>query len=83
MTAVHQYELGVAMRVEDGDSVWSTASRWTCWTVLFTCLDCGSDVLQTIRTNPDEQVRCTPCEVRHVRHVSDRLLRLAMDDVVS
>jgi hypothetical protein len=63
---------------EDGDGVWSAA---LCWTVLFTCRDCGSDVLQLVHTNPDEHVRCVPCEANHVRKVSHRLLQLALNDV--
>jgi len=83
MTTVHQYVPGFLFFMapcEDGDSSWSTAP---CWKVLFTCLDCGSDVLQVVRSNPDEHVRCGPCEVHHVRIVSDRLLRLALHDLLS
>ncbi|MBV8719096.1 MAG: hypothetical protein JO020_30230 [Chloroflexi bacterium] len=65
-------------RWEDTDGAWSSASRWT---VLFTCCVCGSDVLQVVRSNPDEYVRCVRCEERHVRQVSDRLLSLALNDV--
>jgi hypothetical protein len=62
---------------EDADGLCWTAP---CWTILFTCCDCGSDVLRLVRSNPDEYVRCLPCEATHVRHVSDRLLRLALRD---
>ena len=62
---------------EDRDRLWAPGP---CWTVLFTCCVCGSDVLQLARSNPDEQVRCYPCEARLVHKVSDRLLRLALND---
>jgi hypothetical protein len=78
MTAVHQYAVDCWMFPrEDADSRWST------WRVLFSCADCGSDVLQFVRVNPDEHLRCDPCEARHVRNVSDRLLRLALRDFPS
>jgi hypothetical protein len=51
-----------------------------CWRVLFTCQDCGADVVRFVRGSPDEAVRCFGCEVHHVHHVSDRLLELALHD---
>ena len=50
------------------------------WRVLFTCADCGADVVRVVRVNPDELVRCFECEAAHVHRVSDRLLRLALSD---
>jgi hypothetical protein len=51
------------------------------WNVLSSCRDCGSDVLQLVRSNPDEHVRCLSCEATHVLAVSDRLLHLALTDL--
>ena len=65
---------------ERGEDLWRAGP---CWTVLFTCCDCGSDALHVVRSNPDEHVRCSHCEIGHVRNVADRLLRLALDDIAS
>ena len=53
------------------------------WRVLFTCQDCGADVVHFVRGNPDEAVRCFGCEFNHVHCVSDRLLQLALRDITS
>ena len=53
------------------------------WRVLFTCQDCGTDVVRLVHGNPDEVVRCFGCESTHVHRVSDRLLSLALRDVAS
>ena len=50
------------------------------WQVLVTCRDCGWDVVQLVRGDPDEHVRCFSCERKHVYRISDRLLRLALAD---
>jgi hypothetical protein len=62
----------------DEDRRWSVGSLWK---VLFSCRECGADVLQLVHSNPDEHVRCLPCEAMHVRAVSDRLLNLSVLDL--
>jgi hypothetical protein len=77
---------------EYSDNLWSMGPHWT---VLFTCCGCGSDVLQVIRSNPDELVRCAPCEtqlrcptvaLKHCQRQAGRVIRtnwLATREVMS
>jgi hypothetical protein len=53
------------------------------WRALFSCQDCGADVVRLVRSNPDELVRCFGCEASHAHRISDRLLQLALHDVAS
>jgi hypothetical protein len=58
--------------------LWTNSARWN---VLFSCRDCGRDVLVVACCNPEEFMRCRACEVTYVHGVSDRLLGLALEDL--